>query len=80
MNRVERFNKQPTDNIYLLLKEKRNQKRLDYIKRGLLLDSQASLQQAIQFKGTCTDMCPEYERYEREYQKSIDPLELVFII
>ncbi|KPV72479.1 uncharacterized protein RHOBADRAFT_39533, partial [Rhodotorula graminis WP1] len=33
------------------------------------------LDQATDFEGTCVDMCPEWEREEREYQNNVDPLE-----
>lgn len=35
------------------------------------------LDQATDFQGTCVDMCPEWEREEREYQNNVDPLERV---
>lgn len=35
------------------------------------------LDQATDFEGTCQDMCPEWEREEREYQNNVDPLERV---
>ncbi|KAI9474205.1 MAG: SAC3/GANP/Nin1/mts3/eIF-3 p25 family-domain-containing protein [Benjaminiella poitrasii] len=34
------------------------------------------LQDAIDFVGTCTSMCPEFEMLEREIQKNIDSLEM----
>ncbi len=34
------------------------------------------LQDAIDFVGTCTTMCPEFEMVEREIQKNIDTLEM----
>jgi hypothetical protein len=36
-----------------------------------------SLGEAVNLVGTCLDMCPEYEREEREYQNNVDKLEFV---
>jgi len=33
------------------------------------------LDQATDFVGTCVDMCPQFEREEREYQNNVDLLE-----
>lgn len=35
------------------------------------------LDEATDFEGTCTEMCPEWEREEREYQNNVDVLERV---
>ena len=35
------------------------------------------LDEATDFEGTCEEMCPEWEREEREYQNNVDPLERV---
>ncbi len=35
------------------------------------------LSEAVVFVGECLDMCPEFERYEREVQMGLDPLEKV---
>ena len=35
------------------------------------------LDEATNFVGTCQEMCPEWEREEREYQNNVDPLERV---
>ena len=32
---------------------------------------------AVTLIGTCHDMCPEFEREEREYQNNVDRLEMV---
>lgn len=37
------------------------------------------LEDAIDFRGTCQTMCPEFERVEREVQNMLDPLEMVVI-
>jgi hypothetical protein len=36
-----------------------------------------SLEDAITFVGECLDMCPEFERHEREYQKNLADMEKV---
>ncbi|RKP08647.1 SAC3/GANP/Nin1/mts3/eIF-3 p25 family-domain-containing protein [Thamnocephalis sphaerospora] len=59
------------------LKRGRETLRRQYIEQGLLQDPEKriDLKRAIRFVGTCQDMCPEFEREEREYQKSIDKYE-----
>jgi hypothetical protein len=61
------------------LKEGRQALREQAIAQGLIHDpnKRVGLEHAIDFRGTCQDMCPEYEREEREYQKSLDKLEMV---
>ncbi len=39
-------------------------------------DKPTDLALAVKLVGTCQDMCPEFEREEREFQKELDPLEL----
>ena len=50
------------------LKTMRAQQRADYIAAGVLPDPDrpGALSEAAQLRGTCMDMCPEYERLERE--------------
>jgi len=61
------------------MKKQREQLRKNYIKKGLIddPDKPRRLEDAIPFVGECQDMCPEFERYEREYQKNLDKLEIV---
>ena len=61
------------------MKDQRESKRLNYIKEGKMSDPnvQVSLSDAIQFVGECEDMCPEFERHEREYQKGLAEFEKV---
>ncbi len=49
------------------------------IKAGLIADpnKRTTLENAINFKGTLTAMCPEYELHQREYQQDVSPLEEV---
>ena len=60
------------------LKKIRAQQRNEYIAAGVLPDPErpGALSEASQFRGTCMDMCPEYERLEREVQKELDRLEV----
>lgn len=60
------------------LKTMRAQQRADYIAAGVLPDPDrpGALSEAAQLRGTCMDMCPEYERLEREAQKELDRLEV----
>jgi hypothetical protein len=50
-----------------------------YIAERKMADPTASykLDDAIQFVAECQDMCPEYERHEREYTNFLDKLEKV---
>jgi hypothetical protein len=50
-----------------------------YIQQGKMADPKASykLDNAIQFVAECQDMCPEYERHEREYTNFLEPFEKV---
>ncbi|WFD36241.1 glycerol ethanol, ferric requiring protein [Malassezia cuniculi] len=60
------------------LKALRARMRTEYIAAGVLPDPDKPgvLAEAAQFRGTCMDMCPEYERLERETQKELDKLEM----
>lgn len=51
------------------------------IKHKLISDPEhrTDLTGAITVVGTCLDMCPEYERHEREFQKDVDDWEKVCI-
>jgi len=64
------------------MKKQREQLRKMYIKKGLIddPDKPRRLEDAIPFVGECQDMCPEFERYEREYQKNLDKLEIVIYL
>lgn len=61
------------------LKPHRERERRDAIAAGLIPDplKPRRLDEAIVFNGTCQDMCPEFEREEREFQKNVDRWELV---
>ncbi|SHO77490.1 Similar to S.cerevisiae protein SAC3 (mRNA export factor) [Malassezia sympodialis ATCC 42132] len=59
------------------LKVQYAQKREEYIASGVLPDPSKPglLEDATKLVGTCPDMCPEFERVEREVQKELDRLE-----
>ncbi|KAG0344295.1 hypothetical protein BG004_004572 [Podila humilis] len=76
-SRLERFSAKPIGNRYEELKEARVKERDQAIRSGAIPDpdKQMRLEDAITFVGTCTDMCPEFERHEREYQKNVESFE-----
>ncbi|KAF9428395.1 hypothetical protein BGZ94_002535 [Podila epigama] len=78
-SRLARFTSVPIGNRYEELKEKRIQERRDAIKNGTIPDPDKPrrLEDAIEFVGTCTDMCPEFERHEREYQQNVESFEKI---
>ena len=57
----------------------RSAQREQAIQDGIMADPNqpTSLNQAITPVGTCTSMCPEYERVERIVQKMVDKSEKV---
>lgn len=75
-NRAERFestNALPR-NKFLAMKGARE----DAIRESEVQDLKPrALKEAVTLKGTCMDMCPEFEREEREYQNNVDPLEMI---
>ncbi|GAA6054511.1 hypothetical protein JCM3770_005821 [Rhodotorula araucariae] len=75
--RKKRFEASLPNNRYLELKPLREAQRLKAIKQGLIPDPSKPmrLDEATDFEGTCEEMCPEWEREEREYQNNVDPLE-----
>lgn len=79
-DRQQRFTAQPTDNQYLQLKAQRDQLRQSYIAQGKMADPDAKykLGEAPQFVAECMDMCPLFERHEREFQNGgLDKLEKI---
>ncbi|KAK2770238.1 hypothetical protein FQN53_005658 [Emmonsiellopsis sp. PD_33] len=62
---------------YEQLKLDRAKQRAEAIKAGQMADPNqpTSLNRAITPTGTCTDMCPEFERVERVVQKMVDKSE-----
>lgn len=78
--RIARFRARHDDTTARLaeLKALYAQKRAEYIARGVLPDPARPglLEDATKLVGACEDMCPEYERLEREVQKELDRLEV----
>ncbi|KAI8819618.1 SAC3/GANP/Nin1/mts3/eIF-3 p25 family-domain-containing protein, partial [Fimicolochytrium jonesii] len=72
-SRADRFNVQPENNRYYQLKEQRPALMAKYIAEGKMDDPARKyrLEDARDFVGECPDMCPEYERHEREFQKGL---------
>ncbi|POW00587.1 hypothetical protein PSHT_12968 [Puccinia striiformis] len=64
-------------NRFLELKPHRDAERLRAVDQGLIPDplKPRRLDEALPFLGTCRDMCPEFERHEREYQNNSDKWE-----
>ncbi|KAG2236387.1 hypothetical protein INT48_008369 [Thamnidium elegans] len=63
--------------LYQEFKEKRVNERKQAIRDGLIPnpDVQTSLEDAIDFRGSCTLKCPEFEMLERDMQNNLDDLE-----
>ena len=61
------------------LKKLRQAERERAIAEGKIADpnKQMRLEEAVTFVGECQDMCPEYEREEREFQNGLDKYEKV---
>ncbi|KAF9346424.1 hypothetical protein BGX26_002077, partial [Mortierella sp. AD094] len=78
-SRLARFSAVPIGNKYDELKVKRVKEREDAIRRGAIPDPEkrGRLEDAITFVGTCKDMCPEFERHEREYQQNVEKFEKI---
>ena len=51
--------------------------RLAELKEQYARKREAYVAQGTKLVGTCMDMCPEYERVEREVQKELDRFEVV---
>ena len=77
--RKRRFEDMPkAGNRFLQMKTQRDALRASYIASGVLPDPNkpTDLADAIKLIGTCQDMCPEFEREEREFQKELDRFEV----
>lgn len=77
--RKKRFEDLPKQNRFFEMRTQRDALRSKYIDEGLLPDPDKplDLSAAKTFKGTCMQMCPEFEREEREFQNEGDILEMV---
>ena len=76
--RAARFTTTLSGNRYFELKAARLKLRESYIRQGLMdaPDAKRSLDDARNFVGTCVEMCSEFERHEREYEKTVDRYEM----
>ena len=77
--RKRRFEALPAQNRFFQMKQQRDGARLEYIRQGVLPDPDKAqdLSAAKSLLGTCMEMCPEFEREEREFQNEGDALEMV---
>ncbi|KAJ3189919.1 hypothetical protein HDU85_000205 [Gaertneriomyces sp. JEL0708] len=78
-SRADRFGSNPSNNRYMELKAKRPGLMAKYIAEGKMDDPNKKyrLEDARDFVGECMDMCPEFERHEREYQKGLMEFEKI---
>ncbi|KDN52024.1 hypothetical protein K437DRAFT_46275 [Tilletiaria anomala UBC 951] len=82
--RLQRFSSAATDGkddavtLFHAMRKQREGLRTQYIAAGILPDPTKAqeLESAQKFLGTCPDMCPQFERVEREMQKELDALEV----
>ncbi|KAK9468572.1 SAC3/GANP/Nin1/mts3/eIF-3 p25 family-domain-containing protein [Lipomyces arxii] len=77
MSELERTWTGDLQSLYEKLQKIRDRERMEMEKRGLVdkQDAQKSLTDAIIFTGTCSDMCPVYERVRRSYENNVAPFE-----
>ncbi|BEJ12802.1 hypothetical protein CspHIS471_0212620 [Cutaneotrichosporon sp. HIS471] len=73
--RASRFNNKLEGNRYKELEEARIREREEFVSQGKITSGQTDLTAAIDLRGTCEDMCSEYEREFREYTREIHPFE-----
>ncbi|KAJ2236560.1 actin cytoskeleton and mitosis protein [Coemansia sp. RSA 485] len=74
--RRQRFSNTEGEKRYKQLVEARAKRREQLVAQGRL-GRGGSLSAAIKIVGTCTLMCPEFEREERELKKNLAPQEIV---
>lgn len=79
VERQERFTAAPQNNRYLELKAQRPNLIKKYLLEGKIDDpsKKYNLEDARAFDGECMDMCPEFERHEREYQNGLMDFEKI---
>ncbi|KAJ3299318.1 hypothetical protein HK104_009343 [Borealophlyctis nickersoniae] len=77
--RAERFAAKHQHNRYHELRAQRPQLRKKYIAEGKMMDpdKKYDLKDAWDMVGECEDMCPEYERHEREFQDNLMEFEKI---
>jgi hypothetical protein len=80
-SRNERFESAPEDNRFMELKDKREDLAAMYIKAKKMADpnEKYSLGEEPEFIAECWDMCPEFERHEREFQNNLIKFEMVLL-
>ncbi|KAF7728825.1 hypothetical protein EC973_005451 [Apophysomyces ossiformis] len=76
--RATRFGQTNQSALYDQLKRNRVLERRQAIEQGFIADPDIPrrLEDAIEFKGTCQTMCPDFEIIEREIQHGLDALEM----
>ncbi|KAI8975135.1 SAC3/GANP/Nin1/mts3/eIF-3 p25 family-domain-containing protein [Mycotypha africana] len=76
-DRAKRFGGTAKTSLYEQFKKDRVREREQAIRDGLIPDPEnpTRLEDAIDFRGTCEDKCPEFEMIEREIQNGLDALE-----
>lgn len=76
--RKRRFKTAPRNNRFLEMKAERTGLRERYIAQGIIPDPDKprQLSEATKLRGTCLEMCPAFEREEREFQGEGDELEV----
>lgn len=77
-SRQKRFSSTLEGNRFEELRSLREKEREVAIQNGLIDDptKPRQLDEAVTFVGTCPDMCPEYEREQREYQNNLERWEI----
>jgi len=64
--------------LYNQERDEREKERARLIRAGVIDDPEVkkTLEEAITFVGTCTEMCPRFECIQRQHQRMVDRLEL----
>lgn len=77
-DRKNRFENLPKQNRFFEMRAQREIVRAKYIREGILPDPEkpTDLTEAKTLTGTCMEMCPDFEREEREFQNEGDTLEM----
>lgn len=71
----------PPDNLFMQMKDERDSLTQTYIRQKKMADPDAkyNLGKEPQFVPECMDMCPLFERHEREYQNGLIRFEMVLL-
>ncbi|KAI8898431.1 SAC3/GANP/Nin1/mts3/eIF-3 p25 family-domain-containing protein [Globomyces pollinis-pini] len=77
--RQQRFATQLAENKYLEMQKERPILEAKYIAAKKMADPTVTytLENAITFIAECQDMCPEFEREDREFSNTLDPFEML---